>query len=185
MDSDEVLASEILGHGAYLCLRRSSGGDAGKAAAAPIDALAQRLGLRNEFDPGETPPVESIAFLRRQGATPADIADDAVLQADWVIHVASKRPETITELSAETARLLSPAVQVHVLQGVRRPRSYTGAAMNKWAYERQVVQQPGTAMPNGFLVPMSKTAEWWRKDWMERQAKDRLSATRARAFGLI
>src|SRR5437867_1828692 len=168
MDSDEVLASEILGHGAYLCLRRSSGGDAGKAAAAPIDALAQRLGLRNEFDPGETPPVESIAFLRRQGATPADIADDAVLQADWVIHVASKRPETITELSAETARLLSPAVQVHVLQGVRRPRSYTGAAMNNWAYERQVVQQPGTAMPNAFLVPMSKTADWWRKDWMER-----------------
>jgi len=164
MNSDEVLASEILGHGAYLCLRRSSGGDAGKAAAAPIDALAQRLGLRNEFDPNETPPVESIAFLRRQGATPADIADEAVLQADWVIHVASKRPETITELSAEAARLISPAVQVHVLQGVRRPRSYTGAAMNKWAYERQVVQQPGTAMPNGFLVPMSKTAEWWRKD---------------------
>jgi hypothetical protein len=23
-------------------------------------------------------------------------------------------------------------------------------------------------MPNAFLVPMSKTAEWWRKDWMER-----------------
>ncbi|HWN93355.1 MAG TPA: hypothetical protein VNQ15_18175, partial [Verrucomicrobiae bacterium] len=60
------------------------------------------------------------------------------------------------------------AVRVHVLQGVRRPRSYTGGAMNKWAYERQVVQQPGTAMPNAFLVPMSKTAEWWRKDWMER-----------------
>jgi len=44
MDSDEVLASEILGHGAYLCLRRSSGGDAGKAAAAPIDALAHGSG---------------------------------------------------------------------------------------------------------------------------------------------
>ena len=23
-------------------------------------------------------------------------------------------------------------------------------------------------MPNAFLVPMSKTAEWWAKDWMER-----------------
>src|SRR5207245_10969045 len=116
MDSDEVLASEILGHGAYLCLRRSSGGDAGKAAAAPIDALAQRLGLRNEFDPGETPPVESIAFLRRQGATPADLADDAVLQADWVIHVAPKRPAPNTELTATAARLPSPAGQVPGLQ---------------------------------------------------------------------
>src|SRR5712691_12133961 len=121
MDSDEVLASEILGHGAYLCLCMSSGGDVGKAAAAPIDALAQRLGLRNEFSPGETPPVESIAFLRRQGATPADIADDAVLQADAVIHVASKRPDAIAELRAEMTRLISPAVRVHALQGVRRP----------------------------------------------------------------
>src|SRR5712692_9242023 len=125
MVSDEFLPSEILGHGAYLCLRRSSGSDLSIAEAAPIDALAQRLGLRNEFSPGETPPVESIAFLRRQGATPADIADDAVLQADWVIHVAAKRPEAIAELSAETARLISPAVRVHVLQGVRRPPSYT------------------------------------------------------------
>jgi hypothetical protein len=23
-------------------------------------------------------------------------------------------------------------------------------------------------MPNAFLVPMSKTAGWWQKDWMER-----------------
>ena len=23
-------------------------------------------------------------------------------------------------------------------------------------------------MPNAFLVPMSKMAAWWRKDWMER-----------------
>jgi len=65
MVSDEFLPNETLGHGAYLCLRRSDGDDLSIAASAPIDALAQRLGLRNEFDPGETPPVESIAFLRR------------------------------------------------------------------------------------------------------------------------
>ena len=23
-------------------------------------------------------------------------------------------------------------------------------------------------MPNAFLVPMSKTSEWWEKDWLER-----------------
>src|SRR5262249_38458435 len=168
MRTDEVLQNEVLGHGAYLCLRRSGTGDLGAAAAAPVEALAQRLGLHNEFEPGNPPPAESIAFLRRQGASPADIADEAVLHAAWGVHVASKRPEAIAELSAEAARLISPAVRVHVLQGVRRPRSYTGAAMNKWAYERQVVQQPGAAMPNAFLVPMSKTEEWWRKEWMER-----------------
>src|SRR5262245_26761693 len=164
--TDEVLESEILGYGGYLCLRWSL--DAGRAAAAPIDALAHRLGLRNEFEPGDAPPAEAIAFLRRQTTIPADIADEGLLRADGVVHVSSQRPEVIAELSAAVTRAIAPVGQLYVLQGVRRPPSYTGRAMTKWAYERQVVQQPGPAMPNAFLVPMSKTAEWWRKDWMER-----------------
>lgn len=168
MVSDEFFPGEILGHGAYLCLGRSDGGDTRAAAAAPIEALADRLGLTNEFEPGETPPVESIAFLRRQGATPGDIPDEAVLQADGIVHVTARRREVIAEFCREATRLVSSTVRVHVLRGVRRPRLYTGAAMNRWAYERQVVQQPGSAMPNAFLVPLSKTAEWWHKDWMER-----------------
>src|SRR5215831_16760091 len=101
MLNDDVLAREILGHGAYLCLRRSDAGDAGRAKAAPVAAMAERLGLTNEFDPGPTPPRESIAFLRRHGAVSGDIADDDVLHAEWVIHVASQRGETIAEFCAE------------------------------------------------------------------------------------
>lgn len=168
MASDEFLANEILGHGAYLCLRRSEGGDGRAAAATSIEPLAERLGLRNEFDPGTVAPVDSVAFLRRQGASPGDVPDDAVLQADAVVHVASKRREAVAEFCAEATRLLSPAVRVHVLRGLTRPRNYTGAAMDKWAYARQVIQQPGPSMPNAFLVPLRKTAEWWQKGWMER-----------------
>src|SRR3989442_13410795 len=96
----EIHMSEILAHGAYLCLRRSGGGVVGSAGAARVAALAERLQLRNEFDPGWTPSRESIAFLRRHDATPGDIADDDLLQADWVIHVASKRQEAITTRSS-------------------------------------------------------------------------------------
>src|SRR5213593_1574286 len=88
MISNEFLASEILGHGAYLCVRRSGSGDVRSAGANRVAALAQRLQLRNEFDPGAAPSRESIAFLRRRGGTKGDLADDDVLQADWVIHVA-------------------------------------------------------------------------------------------------
>jgi len=168
MASNEFVPSEIIGHGVYLCLRRAKGGDVGHAQRAPIAPLVERLGLANEFAPEPAPPTESIAFLRRLDATPADIADDALLHADWVIHVASARRDVISDFCAEVARFLAPAVTAHPLPGVRRPRSYTGGAMNKWAYERQLVQQPGTAMPHAFIVPMSKTMEWWRKDWMER-----------------
>jgi hypothetical protein len=167
MVSDEFLATEILGHGRYLCLRRLDGerppGVTGLA------ALAERLDLGNEFEAAGGPgPRDSVAFLRRSGGAAGNIADDDVLHADAVIHVFSRQPETAGEFCAEATRLLAPAVRVRVLKGVTRPRNYTGAAMNNWAYARQVVQQPGTVMPNAFLVPLSKTPDWWAKDWMER-----------------
>jgi len=168
MTGDEFLAREVLGHGAYLCGRRVDGGDVRSAGAGGIAALAERLGLRNEFEPGDPAVRESIAFLRRHGASAGDIDDADVLGADWVIHVASRRREAVAELVGEVLRLLAPAARVRILAGEIRPRNYTGAAMDKWAYGRQVVQQPGPVMPNAFLVPMSKTAAWWRKDWMER-----------------
>src|SRR5256885_15821546 len=64
MISNEFLASEILGHGAYLCVRRSGNGDVRRAGAARISTLAERLQLRNEFDPGTPPSRDSIALLQ-------------------------------------------------------------------------------------------------------------------------
>ncbi len=168
MISNEFLASEILGHGAYLCVRRSGNGDVRRAGAARISTLAERLQLRNEFDPGTPPSRDSIALLRRRDATKGDVTDDDLLQAEWVIHVASKREEAVGEFCGEASRLLEPVARVRVLSGVVRPKNYTGAAMNNWAYANQVTQQPGGAMPNAFLFPLSKTADWWRKDCMER-----------------
>ncbi len=168
MISNEFLASEILGHGAYLCVRRSGNGDVRRAGAARISTLAERLQLRNEFDPGTPPSRDSIALLRRRDATKGDVTDDDLLQAEWVIHVASKREEAVGEFCGEASRLLEPVARVRVLSGVVRPKNYTGAAMNNWAYANQVTQQPGGAMPNAFLFPLGKTADWWRKDWMER-----------------
>src|SRR5215813_911089 len=161
MISNEFLATEVLAHGAYLCLRRSGNGDVQKAGANRVSALAERHQLRNEFDPGAEPSRESIAFLRRRGGTKGDLSDDDVLQADWVIHVASRREEPVADFCGEIARLLEPVARVRVLRGVVRPKNYTGAAMNNWAYAHQVVQQPAGAMPNAFLFPLSKTDDWW------------------------
>jgi hypothetical protein len=167
MSLNDFLAREIVGHGAYLCLRRRNDADPG-GVGARVAALVERLGLTNEFEAGGTPSRGSVAFLRRRGATPADIGDEDVLRAECVLHVASTQAEIVDEFCGEASRLLSPLADVHVLRGVVRPKNYTGAAMNNFAYARQITQQPGTAMPNAFLIPLSKTAEWWRKDWMER-----------------
>jgi len=160
---NEFLDRTRQGFGAYLCARSTGTRPDGAA----LTALSERLGLVNEFA-GKPSAGESVAFLRRHGAGAAGaIADDDVLHADWVIHVASRRDGVVDSFCQEASKLLVPA-PVRVLGGVLGTKNYTGAAMNNWAYARQVVQQPGSVMPNAFLVPMSKTPEWWRKGWMER-----------------
>jgi len=131
MANDEFLAREVLGHGAYVCGRRLDGADVRGVETGGLGALAARLGLRNEFEPGDPAVRESIAFLRRIGARAGDIDDADVLGADWVVHVASRRREAVAEITGEVVRLLAPVARVRTLTGEIRPRNYTGAAMDK------------------------------------------------------
>ena len=91
-----------------------------------------------------------------------------MLGADAVIHVATARADLVAEFCAAVIRLLGPANTPRILTGIVRPMSYTGTAMYNFAYAHRVLQHPGPAMPNAFLIPLSKTQAWWEKDWMER-----------------
>jgi hypothetical protein len=167
MRADDVRTTEAIRHGAYVCLNvpASAHGALTKTA---IGALASRLGLQNEFESTGGDPPEAIAYLRRVGATSRDIEYAALLRSDAIVHVAAPTPEPVAEFCAELSRLLPSAVKPYVLAGVVRPMNYTGNAMHNFAYAHRVLQQPGTLMPNAFLVPMRKTPAWWQKDWMER-----------------
>jgi hypothetical protein len=156
----------VLRYGSYICLTVSDETRA-SIAALPVPVLVDHHGLQNEFDTPANHITTSIAFLRRVTAEPGDLPDFHLLHSEIVLHVASPRREPVAQFCAELTRLIDPAV-VRILDGVVGPRTYTSAAMFNFAYAQQVVQQRGTAMPNAFLVPMSKTADWWRKDWMER-----------------
>src|SRR5919197_190806 len=165
--ADDVQSTEAVRHGAYVAI--AAPGEARRiAAGAAVPELAERLGLQNEFDAGGGHPREAIAFLRRLDASPADLEDDPLLRADAVVHVASPVPGPVEEFCAELTRLLGPAIETRVVGGIVRPKIYTGIRMHNFAYAHQVVQQPAAVMPNAFLVPLSKTADWWKKGWMER-----------------
>ncbi len=165
--ANDVRPTEAIRHGAYVCFSAPEAERPALARAA-VPALAARLELTNEFEPGADHPPEAIAFLRRAGATPADIADGDLLRADAVVHVASRSAAPVAEFCRELTRLLGPDARPRILGGVVRPMTYTGSAMFNFAYSHRVLQQPGAAAPCAFLVPMSKTAAWWAKDWMER-----------------
>jgi hypothetical protein len=130
--------------------------------------LARRLDLRNEYDAPHPGTASTLGLLRRMQVTPRDLDDDHLVAATAVIHVSSGTPEPILEFRRECSRLTAPT-QVPVLSGVVRPLKYTGNAMHNFGYAHRVLQQSGGVMPTMFLMPLTKTAAWWKKDWWERQ----------------
>jgi len=167
LHADDVHPSAPLRHGAYICLRLPADAAARRRLAnLDVPALAARCGLRNEFETPE--PAEAIAFVRRLAATAGDIADEALLATEAIVHVAAPTAQSVLTFRAELGRLVQPTVEPHVLGGVVRPLSFTGNAMHNFAYAHRVLQQPGPRMPNAFLLPLRKTDAWWAKDWLER-----------------
>jgi hypothetical protein len=169
-NADDLRSIAPTRHGAYVCLRigaevRDAVATAGERALPPLMA---RLGLVDSHA-GGAPPY-ALAFLRRIDATPAALADDGLLHADAVVHVAAPAPAPVASFVDELTRVVvaAGAAAPRVLAGVVRPPRYTGDAMHDFAYAHQVLPQPAALMPHAFLVPLRKTADWWAKDWMER-----------------
>lgn len=167
MRADDIRSSEPIRYGAYICLDAPVT-DLAAIAGADVAALADRLGLRNEYTADGGDPPRSVAYLRRVSAESGQIADGALLRAAAIVHMAAPDPGPVAEFRDGLARLLGPAARTRVLAGVVRPPRYTGAAMHNFAYGHRVLQVPGAVMPNAFLVPMNKTAGWWQMDWMRR-----------------
>ncbi len=167
MRADEVQSSEPVRHGTYGCLIVPPGARQA-AAGLPVAELAERLGLRNEFGSGAGDPPDAVSFLAGTESASGDIEDFGLKHASAVVHAASGSAALVSEFFAELRRMLDPAIGVRFLNGVVRPMTYTGLAMFNFAYAHRVLQQPASVMPNAFLIPMSKTSAWWRKDWMER-----------------
>jgi hypothetical protein len=167
MKANDVRSFDPIRYGAYICLTVPPESRAA-VAGADVPALAERLGLCNEYGATGGDPPQSIAYLRRVSAAPGQITDAGLQAAEAIVHVAAMAPEPITEFRAGLASLFGPASTPRVLAGVVRPLGYTGQSMFNFSYGERVVQQPAAVMPNAFLVPVSKTAAWWQKDWMER-----------------
>jgi hypothetical protein len=170
--ADDVRSMAPIRHGAYLCLTAAHGQ---RRIAGELRALAARLELRAECEPGDDHPAQAIAFLRRVAASPPPgaagagaITDDALLATAAIIHVAAPAAGPVDALCRELTELLAPAAPPRVLGGIVRPMTYTGNAMYNFAYAHRVLQQPARVAPHAFLFPMSKTPAWWAKDWMER-----------------
>jgi hypothetical protein len=163
-------------HGAYICIAGIQ-----DLAALPVDALTEQLGLMNEANgappsrerPEGASPLDgapaptSVAFLRRVAVGPGAIKDEGLMAADVIVHVSAAKPEPVSALRLSLTELIASR-RLRIIGGAVLPLNYTGNRMHDFAYAHRVLQRPAAEAPNAFLIPLSKTAAWWRKCWMER-----------------
>lgn len=167
MRADDIQSADPVRYGAYICLLIPAA-ERAAVTAADVPALADSLGLGNEYGASGGDPQQSVAYLRRVSAEPGQIDDRPLLDAEAIVHVAAPEPGPVEEFRAGLAKLLGPGGSPRTLAGVVQPFSYTSASMFDFAYAHRVLQEPGHVMPSVFLVPMRKTTRWWEKQWMER-----------------
>lgn len=167
MRADEVRSEQIFGYGAYVCIAVPPS-ERAALMKLPVGSMVERFGLVNEFEAGAAASPKRIAFLRRTDVTPRDISDGTLLNADVLVHIGSDCFSIIEEFFGELGRVVGLNVETTMLHGVAKSRTYTSNSIHDFAFAHQVLQQPGRIMPNAILVPMSKTQEWWEKNWMER-----------------
>jgi hypothetical protein len=147
-----------------------------------IGSLISR-GFFNDFDADgarDTQPHETIQFLVSDGDSLEAISglrgfssgsgDRRLSAARYAVQVCGKYRPRLDEVEAELRRRLGDAGEVIALDGAERSPRYTSSEMYEYAYRRAAVRTTGRHARNAFVLPVSKSAEWWQKPALERHA---------------
>jgi hypothetical protein len=158
-----------LGYTKFLFVRARPDDDGAGARMRTVGGLIAR-GFFNDFDAEgsrDTQPHEAIQFLV------ADEGSDSrpgLAGCRYVAQVSAKYQARLDDVEADLRRRLGDTAEVTALDGAERPPRYTSAEMYEYAYRHASVRQSGRVAGRAFLLPMSKTAEWWALTPLERQA---------------
>lgn len=127
-------------------------------------------GFSNDFEADgtrEAQPHETIQFLM---ADSERYPDSGIAAARYVAQVTGKYRPRLQEVEVELKRRLGNSAGVLSFEGAERAPRYTSAELHDYAYKHAATRRPGRLAGNAFILPVSKTAEWWNKTSLERHA---------------
>jgi hypothetical protein len=126
-------------------------------------------GFFNDFDidSARDLPQETIQFLMAEGEMDPD---SPIAAARYVVQITGKYRPRLIEVEHELRRRLSDTSGVLALEGAERAPRYTSAELHDFAYKRAAQRRSGRQAPCAFILPVSKTAEWWSRSVLERHA---------------
>src|SRR6185295_5996681 len=125
-------------------------------------------GFFNDYDADgtrEQQPRETIQFLIADGDRHAD---SGMAAARYVVQVSGKYRPRLQEFEAELRRRIGDVGDVIAIEGAERPPRYTSADMYDFAYRAAVPRRSGRVAAAAVILPMSKSATWWKKSSLER-----------------
>lgn len=125
-------------------------------------------GFFNDFDADgtrETQPHETIQFLVADGEPHADSGIGA---ARFALQVSGKYRPRLQELEAELRRRLGDIAQILGVDGAERTPRYTSAELYEYAYRAAMARKSGRVARRAFVLPITKTGEWWEKSALDR-----------------
>jgi hypothetical protein len=134
-----------------------------------IGALIAR-GFFNDFDADgtrETQPHETIQFLVSEND---HLDETGIAAARYAVQVCGKYRPRLQEVEAELRRRLGEAGEVLAIDGAERTPRYTSAELYDYAYRRALPRTSGRQSRHVFVLPVSKSQDWWTKPALERHA---------------
>lgn len=142
------------------------------------DAVANRIrtaggliarGFFNDFDADgtrEAPPHETIHFFVTEN--PPEAGATGLLAARYAVQVSGKYRPRLLEVEMELRRRLGDAAEVLAIEGAERNPRYTSLELYDSAYRKSMPRKSGRVARRAFVLPMSKSAEWWEKPALDR-----------------
>lgn len=151
----------------FLVLRRDD--DASRARLRAASGIIAR-GYFNDFDADgtrETAPHETIQFFVAESHR---LSGTGIGAASHAVQVSGKYRPHLQEIDVELRRRLGDTAEVFALDGAERGLRYTSSELYEFAYRTAGSRRSGRVARNMFVLPLSKTPEWWRLSSLERHA---------------
>ena len=125
-------------------------------------------GYFNDFEGEGTrdaAPQDAVQLLTSDCA-----AAPSCSRARFVMQISSKYRPRLQETEAEFRRRAADLAVVSSFEGATRVPQYTSAEMYAYAYRTASARVSGRHQHHVIIIPMSKTADWWQKNALERHA---------------
>lgn len=135
-------------------------------------------GFFNDFDIDDTRETqvqahEAIQFLVRDPDTTPPAAGPSkppLNTARHAVQITSKYRPRLHEIDEEFRRRLGDSADIITIEGATRNPRYSSAEMVSYATRGAPPRRSGRMSRNVIIIPLRKTAEWWRQSVLERHA---------------